>query len=142
MVNADEPTQPRRRPRKSRAPQPVVESAMAYLEQAIEYERTQLSQIHAMLKCLYEVLLYADDDDSVMHADVANVAARLLCESIARLELLRARAARPYERAVDDALPVPHQVKESTTVYLCEAVVNLPTVARRLEPSAAMRGCN
>lgn len=142
MVNADEPTQPRRRQRKSRAPQPAVQSTMASLEQAIEYERTQLSQIHAMLKCLYEVLLYADDDDSVMHADVANVAARLLCESVARLELLRVRVEQPYERAVDNASPVPHQVKESTTVYLSAAVVNLPTLGWRLEPSAAMRGCN
>ena len=40
--------------------------------QAIEHERSELLQIQAMLKCLYEVLLYADDDDSVMHADVAN----------------------------------------------------------------------
>ncbi|MDY6948123.1 MAG: hypothetical protein SXG53_20640 [Pseudomonadota bacterium] len=38
-----------------------------------------------MLKCLYEVLLYADDDDSVMHADVANVCARLINESVRRL---------------------------------------------------------
>jgi hypothetical protein len=119
MVDADEPTQPRRRQRKSRAPQPVVESAMADLEQAIEYERTQLSQIHAMLKCLYEVLLYADDSDSVMHADVANVAARLLSESVARLAMLRMRAAKPYEPAVDRASLPPHQVKEPTPVYLC-----------------------
>ena len=38
-----------------------------------------------MLKCLYEVLLYADDDDSVMHAEVANVRARLINESVRRL---------------------------------------------------------
>jgi hypothetical protein len=52
---------------------------------AIEYERVELMQIQAMLKCLYEVLLYADDDDSVMHADVANVCARLINESVRRL---------------------------------------------------------
>lgn len=52
---------------------------------AIEYERVELMQIQAMLKCLYEVLLYADDDDSVMHADVANVCARLINESVSRL---------------------------------------------------------
>lgn len=53
--------------------------------EAIEYERAELLQIQAMLKCLYEVLLYADDDDSVMHADVAQVCARLINESVRRL---------------------------------------------------------
>lgn len=43
-------------------------------------------QINAMLKCLYEVLLYADDDDSIMHADVANVSAVLINDCIVRLE--------------------------------------------------------
>jgi hypothetical protein len=31
------------------------------LEEIIENERVHLMQVHAMLKCLYEVLLYADD---------------------------------------------------------------------------------
>jgi hypothetical protein len=44
-----------------------------------------------MLKCLYEVLLYADDYDSVMHADVDNVCARLIGESARRLGDLRVR---------------------------------------------------
>jgi hypothetical protein len=58
------------------------------LAQLIENERVELLQIHAMLKCLYEVLLYADDDDSVMHADVANVCARLINDSACRLDKL------------------------------------------------------
>jgi hypothetical protein len=59
------------------------------LAQLIESERVELLQVQAMLKCLYEVLLYADDDDSVMHADVANVCARLIDDSASRLgELL------------------------------------------------------
>jgi hypothetical protein len=35
---------------------------------------------------LYEVLLYSDDDDRVMHADVAQVIARLIRETVSRLE--------------------------------------------------------
>lgn len=58
------------------------------LAQLIESERVELLQVQAMLKCLYEVLLYADDDDSVMHADVANVCARLINDSACRLENL------------------------------------------------------
>jgi hypothetical protein len=60
----------------------------ADVAQAIEHERVELMQIQAMLKCLYEVLLYADDDDSVMHADVANVCARLINDSVGRLDKL------------------------------------------------------
>ena len=56
------------------------------LEEALEHERVHLMQVHAMLKCLYEVLLYADDDDSIMHADVANVSALLVDDCVLRLE--------------------------------------------------------
>lgn len=56
------------------------------LEEIIENERVHLMQIYAMLKCLYEVLLYADDDDSIMHADVANVSALLIDDCVVRLE--------------------------------------------------------
>lgn len=62
------------------------------LEEAIEHERVHLMQIEAMLKCLYEVLLYADDDDTIMHADVANVAARLIDDCVARLEQILTRS--------------------------------------------------
>lgn len=64
----------------------------ASLEEAIEHERVHLMQIEAMLKCLYEVLLYADDDDTIMHADVANVAARLIDDCVARLEHILRRS--------------------------------------------------
>lgn len=59
------------------------------LAQLIERERVELLQVQAMLKCLYEVLLYADDDDSLMHADVANVCARLINDSACRLDKLQ-----------------------------------------------------
>jgi hypothetical protein len=87
-----------------------------------------LLQIRAMLHCLYEVLLYADDDDTILHADVANTAARLLNESCARLDAvnlqplidaLRKRGSeepREYEPDLTDQRH--YQVREPTTAYL------------------------
>lgn len=118
MVDANEPSSPRRRRDTSSVmagapvPQPMSISA------AIEHERGELMQVHAMLKCLYEVLLYADDDDSVMHADVANVCARLLAECVARLDAVRLHAiCDPQDD--DTTPPVPPQVREAAPVYLC-----------------------
>jgi hypothetical protein len=98
------------------------------LEQAIENERIMLLQIRAMLHCLYEVLLYADDDDTIMHADVANTAARLLNESCARMDsvnlqplidALRKRGSEePREEEPDLTGQRPYQVREPMTVYL------------------------
>lgn len=89
------------------------------LAQLIEHERVELMQIHAMLRCLNDVLLYSDDDNASMHADVAKLTARLLDESIARLEALRARAG--ADAAYDSEPPTtpPHQVKDVQPSYLC-----------------------
>ena len=43
-------------------------------------------QVQGMARCLYDVLLYSDDDDGTMHADVADVIARLIAESVDALE--------------------------------------------------------
>jgi len=76
----------------------------ADVTEAIEHERIELLQIQAMLKCLYQVLLYADDDDSVMHADVANVCARLITECVARLDqLLMQGAGRNSDDELDES---------------------------------------
>ena len=56
------------------------------LEELIEAERSNLMQVQGMAKCLYDVLLYSDDDDGTMHADVAQVIARLITESVDALE--------------------------------------------------------
>jgi hypothetical protein len=98
------------------------------LEAVIENERTLLLQIRAMLHCLYEVLLYADDDDTIMHADVAHTAARLLNESCARLDSANvAPLIEALRKGGSDALRAdepdvpghgPYQVREPTPVYL------------------------
>ncbi|WP_116807320.1 hypothetical protein [Steroidobacter cummioxidans] len=56
------------------------------LEELIEAERGNLMQVQGMARCLYDVLLYSDDDDGTMHADVAQVIARLIAESVDALE--------------------------------------------------------
>jgi hypothetical protein len=98
------------------------------LEAVIENERIMLLQIRAMLHCLYEVLLYAEDDDTIMHADVAHTAARLLSESCARLdsvtlrpliEAIRSGSGAPSEYEPDLVHQGhPYQVREPMSVYL------------------------
>jgi len=85
------------------------------LSELIEQERIELMQVHAMARCLNDVLLYADDDDSPMHADVALVIARLLNECVGRLEKVRTRVA-DLERAAQ-ALPPPDRVGEPRPSY-------------------------
>ena len=120
----DEPSAPRRRRRSPPAPPAALSSAT--LAELIEHERIELMQVHAMARCLNDVLLYSDDDDSSMHADVALVVARLLNESVTRLALVRTRVeqleaameAAMKENAAGPASP-PHQVREARATYLC-----------------------
>lgn len=79
------------------------------LEELIEAERANLMQVQGMARVLYDVLLYSDDDDGTMHADVAHVIARLIEESVDALEKIvrRFRAGEfgppPSTAASDDA---------------------------------------
>ncbi len=59
------------------------------LEAAIEAVRTQLLEGRAMLRCLSEVLLYADDADSVMHADVAQAIGKWINDAAEQLDLTK-----------------------------------------------------
>ena len=141
MATRDDTSKPprsrRNQPKSSAAPAsaappsetpPATISPPLTLEQAIENERIMLLQIRAMLHCLYEVLLYADDDDTILHADVANTASRLLNESCARLDavnlqplidaLRRRGSEEPREYEPDPTGQRHYQVREPTTVYL------------------------
>lgn len=88
-------------------------SDTATLSELIEHERVELMQIHAMVRCLNDVLLYADDDDSPMHADVALVIGRLLNDSVGRLEGVRVRVAQ-----LEQVVTPPNQVREAPAFYL------------------------
>lgn len=59
------------------------------LEQTIESERAKLLQARAVLKCLYEVLLYADGDEAITYAEAAHLAATVIDESVERLDSVR-----------------------------------------------------
>jgi hypothetical protein len=63
--------------------------ALADVAEQLGIARTDLMQIHGLARCLEDVLTYADDDDSPMHADVARVIARLLDEVVTTLELTK-----------------------------------------------------
>jgi len=59
------------------------------LEQTLEEQRAQLMQAHGVLACLYEVLLYAEDDDAINYAQAADVAASLVNDTVENLDTLR-----------------------------------------------------
>jgi hypothetical protein len=61
------------------------------LEQTIEAERGKLLQANAVLRCLYEVLLYADGEDAIKYAEAAHVVSTLIDDSVARLDSVRLR---------------------------------------------------
>ncbi len=61
------------------------------LEQTIESERAKLLQANAVLRCLYEVLLYADGEDAIKYAEAAHVVATLIDDAVAQLDLVRLR---------------------------------------------------
>jgi hypothetical protein len=97
------------------------------LEEALENVRTLLREVRGMLHCLSEVLTYADDPDSVLHAEVAHAAARWINDSAEQLDLVKLQ---PLIEAIrqrggpsgnDDpqgtAGNYPYQVREPTAVY-------------------------
>ena len=64
-------------------------SARSQLEHTIEAEREQLLQAHGVLTCLYEVLLHAEGDDAVSHAQAAHAVASLIDRTVERLDSVR-----------------------------------------------------
>lgn len=89
------------------------------LADLIEHERGELMQIHAMTRCLKDVLLHADDDDAPLHADVAQVIARLLHECAARLEAVRVHVAQLEATANAEVVPA-NQVRERRAHYVVD----------------------
>lgn len=98
------------------------------LEDAIENARTLLREVRGMLHCLSEVLQYADDPDSVLHAEVAHAAARWINDSAEQLDPVKLRplieAARQRgggtpgdEEPRANAGSFPYKVREPTAVY-------------------------
>jgi hypothetical protein len=68
-----------------------VSAETSKLEQAIEAERARLLQIHSVLHCLYEVLLYADSEEAVTYAEAAHLAAMLIDDVVMQLDPVKLR---------------------------------------------------
>lgn len=91
------------------------------LEEAIDRVLALLLEVRAMLQCLSDVLQYSDDNDGVMHAEVADAAARWINDSAAGLDMVKLRplieAARKHD---DDSSPGGsglYEVREQTAIY-------------------------
>lgn len=61
------------------------------LAQLIESKRAKLLQVHAVMTCLREVLLYADDDDAVTYSEAANVAVEMVGDVVEQLDSVHLR---------------------------------------------------
>ena len=70
---------------------PTASSETSKLEQAIDAERARLLQVHSVLHCLYEVLLYADGEDTVTYAEAAHLAAMLIDDVVVNLDPVKLR---------------------------------------------------
>ena len=96
------------------------------LEEAIENVRTLTLQLRAVLHCLSDVLLCADDEDSMMHAEVARSASEWASFAAAELDLtkltplidaVRRRGGSPGEGGPEPAAGQIYQVREPMAVY-------------------------
>ncbi len=70
---------------------PDHKGAQRALEQAIAAERAKLVSANAVQKCLYEVLLYAEGEDAVVHAEAAHVVATLMEDAVDKLDSVHLR---------------------------------------------------
>lgn len=106
------------------------EDGPADLATLIEVERTALLEAHSLMQCLKEVLTGADFDEALFYADLAGVAAKIVNESVARLDATRVMpmiealrpALRVKVRANRPRARVPagkFEVRETRPRYLC-----------------------
>jgi hypothetical protein len=79
--------------------------------QALDTERARLMQAHAVLKCLQQVLEYAEDDDAQYCADSAGLIARAIDDAVAQLDPTRLRRLAKAARGGD------YEVREPALPY-------------------------
>ncbi|WP_331070086.1 hypothetical protein [Steroidobacter sp.] len=98
------------------------------MEEAIGNARSLMVQLRGVLHCLSDVLLYSDDDDAAMHAEVARSMSDWAQLAAAELDPAKLRPLIEAIRRRDDGMPgedepapdrrKPHQVKEPMLTYL------------------------
>jgi hypothetical protein len=86
------------------------------IEQTIAAERSQLLQAEAVIHCLSEVLLYTEGEHSIRHADAARLAARLIDESVERLDPVRLK---PLLEGTDAHVGGAYEVRDIRGAYVC-----------------------
>jgi hypothetical protein len=75
----------------------LTDSVYGHFAQTCDREKPRLNLVacsyiqvsHAVIHCLYEVLLHAEGDDAICYAEAAYVAANLIDESVERLDHVR-----------------------------------------------------
>ena len=110
------------------ADRPLQPTPPRTLEQAIDDVRTLMMQMRGVLHCLSDVLLYSDDDDAVMHAEVARSTAGWAQLAAEELDLVKLRplieairqrgGGEPGEGEPELDNHGPYQVREPRAVYL------------------------
>lgn len=69
----------------------IIRDCAPVLNRPINAQRAKLISAHAVQKCLYEVLLYADGEDAVMYAEAAHVVATLMEDIVDKLDSVHLR---------------------------------------------------
>lgn len=95
------------------------------LEQTIETERARLLQVSSVLKCLYQVLLYADGDEAVTYAEAAQLSAWLIDQSVENLDSVRLR-------------PQIEQLKQGRDYPIAEEGLNFGPSGKKVEDIRAV----
>jgi hypothetical protein len=71
------------------------------LEQLIKEQRADLISAYAVQQCLYQVLLYADDEGAVTYAEAAHVVAAIMNDIIEKLDPLKVHACAKEQNVID-----------------------------------------
>ena len=79
----------------------LTTGAHCALEELIKEQRANLISAHAVQQCLYEVLLYADDEDGVIYAEAAHVVAAMMNDIVEKLDPLKVHACATEPTAAD-----------------------------------------
>lgn len=125
MADTDDTSEPQSTPNRDLPNAPPAEDVSAetpsLLEQTIESERRKVMQVHSLLHCLSEVLLYTDGEDAILYAQAAQLGAELLDDSVARLDSSKIKPmieADARARSLDSSTRPYDRVEEPRAVYV------------------------
>jgi hypothetical protein len=88
------------------------------VERFLEVQRRKLLQAHSVLHCLYEVLLYAEGEDTVTYAEAAHLASMLVDDVIEQLDSVRLQPMIDALKRETSAGAGGDQVREPNVFYI------------------------